>query len=527
MFVVLFDNTRYFLIKSFAYKLLILTAIYLIILFRWGYEFGRNDQMQALGYAKYLNNPSLYQHDLYIQGLAGNFPNERFLFSYLMSFFFDHLEGACIVLHFLFSLLMLWGLYLIFSLFIENELMRWLALLVLFVPMYGINLGGNELYYNTFFVSNVVKTVGLWGIWFILSGRYYPAFMLFSFAVFLQPVVGAQLFVTFSAILFFGLVTGRISLSWKKFTGLNLLFFCTAAVWMLLLRRNFEGDHSVDDRLFFNILFVFRSPHHYLPSSFPLKSYLILMPLFAFATIYFYKKNILIFLFFCVSFFGLIVCVSGVHIFHSNTIAALQWFKITIWLKAFCIMALFAAVDKLVHFYKTPLYNRLFIAGLFSLAILCTVATNFFPQKIPFQVYRDFGQQYQNDAAVDIALKAKKYVPANAVFVHPMRFTELKYYGERSSFVEYKIMSHTKKEILHWHERLTKLYHTGWGFSKTGDDVAELSDRYFYSMNETQFLSLAGEGVTHVITNHSHKLNFPLVAENTSFKIYRVSVMAF
>lgn len=515
------------MIKKSVYNILFLLAIYVLILFRWGYEFGRNDQMQVLAYAKYINNPALYQNDQYIQGLSRNFPNERYFFSFLLSVFVNHLEGICFVLHILTSLLLLLGLYKISVLFITNDLLRWLALLVLFVPLYGINLGGNELYYNSFFVSNVVKTIGIWGILFAMKQKYYTSFLMFSFVVFLQPVVGTQLFVTISAILLVGIFTRKINISKAKFIYLNLIFICTAGVWMILLQRNFEGDHSVSDRLFFNILFVFRAPHHYLPSAFPLKYYLVLLPLFLLSSIYFFRKNDIIFLFFCISFIGLIVYTIGVQCFHSNSVAALQWFKVTIWLKAFSVIALFAVIDKKIHFYKTLLWTQLFTIGLFSLSAICLVLMCVIPEKIPFKVNRDFGAQYANDPAVDIALKAKQNISEDAVFVHPFRFTELKYYGERSSFVEYRILSHTKKEILHWHTKLIKLYNVGWGVSELCENVDRRAEKYFCSLKEKDFIDLFHEGATHIITYKSINLNFPLIVENSKYRIYKITDSVF
>ena len=45
------------------------------------------------------------------------------------------------------------------------------------------------------------------------------------------------------------------------------------------------------------------------------------------------------------------------------------------------------------------------------------------------------------------------------MFIHPCGFTELKFFGERSSYVDYKALTHSKAFLTEWARRLQYVYH--------------------------------------------------------------------
>jgi hypothetical protein len=91
-------------------KLLACLAAYILILFRHGYVFGSGDQSEMLPYAKYLADNTLYLKDFYIQSIAPFVPNERFVFSKLLSFDISHLAEWSFGLHALATVALLLGL---------------------------------------------------------------------------------------------------------------------------------------------------------------------------------------------------------------------------------------------------------------------------------------------------------------------------------------------------------------------------------------------------------------------------------
>jgi hypothetical protein len=74
---------------------------------------------------------------------------------------------------------------------------------------------------------------------------------------------------------------------------------------------------------------------------------------------------------------------------------------------------------------------------------------------MPINTHFDFGKQLQDDNAVSISMQAKNNTNKNALFLQPIRFTEFKYYSQRSSFVDYKIPVHRKTALAEWYKRLT------------------------------------------------------------------------
>ncbi len=505
-------------------RVALLLALYAILVLRWGYEFGRNDQMQTLAYASMLADPTLYPGDFYLRGIDERVPNERYVFSLLLSPFADHLALASLLGHILFSLLMLHFMDRIAGLFIRVEVLRWLCILVLFIPLYGVHLGGNELWYNSFFVSNVVKTLGMAGIWFMLSRRSLAMMLCFSAAAFLQPVIGLQLFGLSMAVLLSELITDeqkrRLRGEWLRWAGHAALWLCSAGLWIAMLKINFEQEAPPQPDHFFDILFIFRSPHHYWPPSWPLRDWLIIGALSAAALLYFRSRSGRLGWW---VFWSIIACILfslGTVLFRLTDVAALQGFKVSIWLEFFGLIALFAwAQDLFVHFRSRRM--RQFSRAALLIGGMGAVALNLgYGSKLPMQVPRDYGAQYRNDPAVDISLKAKALSPPDALFIHPIGFTELKVYGQRSSFVDYKVLVHTRAAMHRWQERIRLIYGIAWDLPSPASFRYSIADEHYSTLSEEQFSVLRQAGVTHMIGLAGSEADLRELARNERYVLY-------
>ncbi|MEM7104122.1 MAG: DUF6798 domain-containing protein [Bacteroidota bacterium] len=510
--------------KTSITKLVAYLSIYGLVLARWGYEYGRNDQMQILGYAKYLADKSLFPVDNYIQGMAAKVPNERFTFSWIMSWSGSLMELVCLIGHLVTTLLMFHLLYRIASRFIKTDYLIWLCILFIFIPLYNINLGGNELWYNTFFVSNVVKLIGLWAILLFLDKKWLLSMLVIGLSTLLQPVVGVQLFVTFTGIMMAMKLFERAEMSWSTIFSAVGIFMITGGVWVIFLKLFFEEASEVSNEMFFNILFEFRSPHHYLPFDFSQKGYIILLPLMIFGLVYFWGKEKILAWFFTIScglMVGYVVMVEG---FSVVNVASLQWFKVTIWLEAFSVMALFAFAERQIKFLGKSILQKLAlpvlsVGGLAAIAILI-FRSSLFPWEVPM----DFGQQHTHDAAVEICIQAKAKTSQSALFIHPMAFTELKVYGERSSFIEWKILVHRKNAMKDWYDRLSRVYSISLDAEDKGFALYKAADHNYSQLTTDEVQRLADEfGITHMITWKDHLLDFDIVAENPEFWIYEIN----
>jgi len=507
--------------KIHPLKLLVaLFACYLCVVARWGYEYGRNDAMQTQAYAKLLNYPDLYPLDNYLQGIHAKVPNERFAFSYLLSLSGDYLELMCVLMHVIVTLLQFLLWYKIGRMFIRTDYLVWLALLTIFVPLYGINLGGNELYYNSFFVSSLVKLMGLFGVFQLLKGRYILALFVFGLATLLQPVIGTQLFVTCAGVLFFGKILGAVKIDWWRWLVGILSFVVTGGLWVFFLKFFFE-DKGISNAQFFEILFEFRSPHHYRPLEYGWFNYLIIIPLILFGTAFYLVREKKIGLFFLISCLGMLVYFVLVEGFSEVNAASLQWFKLTIWMEAFSVIALFAMLEKSLPFLQEKILRQiafpvLTCVGVGVLYVLIFSRSLFF-WNVPF----DYGSQYETDAAANISYLISKKTAKDALFLHPINFTTLKVYGERSSMVDYKVLVHRKVAMADWYKRIGEVYGVDVNSRELGLELFDLADENYRHLNEVDIKNLQQKyGITHFLTFKDHRLTFPEVIKNEGFSVY-------
>jgi len=499
-----------------------LLIIATIMMFRWGYEFGRNDQMQTAAYAMYLNDAGLFSGDWYIQTIHQHIPNERFAFAWLYSWLGNQLEPGSFILHLLFLFLHLYLWYRIGDKFITRKVFIWAWLLVLFIPLYGIHTGGNELYYRSFFVSNVVKTFGLLGILLALNKRYEPAFLIWGFCTILQPVVGVQLAVVSALATFPLLPAGEYTLPWKRWLRATALYALTGGVWILGLRF-FFAEAAADSQLFFKILFEFRVPHHCMPFSFSLKAYALLLVLIVAAIACYRSRSSYLYRFMLIGSGLLLIAIPAVEWLNQVDMTALQWFKLTIWMQAFGLLAVFILLERKVPFLQTPWLIAGGVLLVFFVAVFGFAAL-LFPGKLsPFNVTYDYLPHMKRDASVRMAETIKTITPVDAVLLHPAQFTELKVYGKRSSAADYKILVHRKATMVEWFERMQDVYGADLETSSYGLAFYIEADAFYFSLDTEQVLALADKyGVTHFLTSVDHVLDLPVWAVNEEFVLYGI-----
>ncbi len=511
-------------------RLFLLLSVYALMLLRWGYEFGRNDQMQTLAYAEMLADPGLYPHDFYLQGIHERVPNERFVFSRLLSLGAGHLHAVSLIGHLVFSLLLLHFMERIASRYIRHEALRWVGLLLLFVPLYGVNLGGNELWYNSFFVSNVVKTMGMAALWYLLQGHTWRVLALAAGITLLQPVVGLQVYGLSSAALLLGLVgEGRRSdrRAWRKWLGANALWWLSGGLWVYFLHSHFEQEPLSGPDHFFEILFVFRAPHHYWPPSWALKDWLIEGGLLLAGLAYFFRREPLLRNWLLLTVLACGLWTLGVVGLHSTELAALQGFKTTLWAEYLGVLALLALVQDFFGWTSLPAWKRLWKGGLLGLGASAVLVLALAGHRLPHPVPWDVQPGDRRDAALDICARIREKTPEDALFVHPIAFTELKFHGLRSSYVDYKVLVHTRAAMHRWQERIALLYGVSW------DGHASASDRYTYAnafyrqLEPAVWHSLQAQGVTHVLTfadaltdQQRQALGWSEVARNAQWAVY-------
>jgi hypothetical protein len=496
-------------------------ATYILILFRHGYVFGSGDQSEMLPYAKYLADNSLYTKDFYIQSIAAFVPNERFVFSKSLSYFTHHLPEVTLGLHCLASMGLLLGLRYLSEKWLTTELMRWIATLAPILLLYNINLGGNELYYNSLTPSYLAQAIGLWAFVLVFSGYLGWAYALIFLATFIHPLIGVQLWLLVAATHFIAKFKDAAYENWLTIIGINAGYLLTAGFYIYKIKSNYDTGNA-DNNLLLNII-EFRAPHHYFPSYYPLKNWLILLPLFTF---YFISAHTLLRVLIGVLLTGCAVYAFGVSVLKSPTILSTQWFATTVWLKTFSIMAFIGIIESFIvdtKWAKKILYNPFILKGLGVSALLSVIFMT--PQ---YQVFKnkdyDFSMTLLSQKPeVDIALKAQSLTPKDAQFMIPPNLSEFRFWSERSSFIDYKATNHRQAAFAEWYSRIQQVYHINLDNRRNNTDLLYLANLNYLQLGEGEFrLWAAHSGVTHIITYKNHVLNFQKIGENEVFVIYLI-----
>lgn len=496
--------------------LLILQGVilYVVLLLAHGYVFGHQDLIEITGYLNYLDDPTLYSKDFYLQNITARIPNERWMFVEVLDFFNIRSPWSFLVAHFVVAVAMLTGLILIAQHLIKHQLFAFLAVFATTVVFYKINLGGNEIYYNTLTSSLVSKAIATWSIFFLLKNKPTTAILMLIPTSFIHPLVGIQLFLIFSGILSVQQIkTGKFLAELRKLWSIPA-YLLTAGIWLYFLQQQFS-EGNLSDATFFEII-SFRLAHHFIPATFGLDNYLMLTPVIIFAWIYFWKKNDTLFWFFNVSILGLIVYTIGVEILNDSLFLSTQWFKTTIWLKYFSMIAVCWLVFDLFNKYAPKLIRPLTITFVAALAGFTALLL----WKLPDRHISSFDMPWKSNYNDEIAIArlAQRVTPEDALFVTPAYFTHLKYYGKRSTYVDYKAMVHHKTILPEWYRRVQEIY--------LFDDSIKSAQRVSSSMSvmktSPDWISFPELGITHLITDEPIELDATLLGQKGKYFLYEL-----
>ncbi len=475
--------------------------------------------VEVLPYAAYLNDNSLFPSDFFIQNIVHDIPNERFLIALLLAMSGSQVALWSGILHFLCTFFLLWAFFRIGKRYIQSDELVWLSILLCFVPFYGINLGGNEAYINMFTSSTLAKALGAWTLVFFLDHKYWLSFSLISLATFAQPLVGVQLFLLLSGVLVIGRCLGHARMAWSSLVWLCLGFVLTGGLWIIFLKMNFDQG-AIDAGLFFEIM-EFRTPHHFFPNYYPLKSYAVLIPLFIIAALFYRTHSWKISLFFALAVLGLFVFTLGVLSLKWPIVLTTQWFKTTVWLKVFAFFSVLHYVEHQFSERWSRWWDKIAPVGLVLTALVC-IGMMMHPVSFFKNKNYDFCFVSPSATEIDIAKQARAKTPRTALFLYPADNTSFKCYSERSAYVDYKSLLHRGNVMPIWYERIQKIYQINLATRRSGEDLMALANAHFYQLDEATLRSFGKGKITHLLTRKMHQLDFPVVAENKDFIIYKI-----
>lgn len=493
-------------------KWLVLGVVYLILIAFHGYRFGDEDMAETLSYALYLNDHNLYPRDLYIQAIGAHQLNERYPFTLFLSLFSGHLEWASFILHLSSTLLLLSGLWEIISLYLRTEGGKLLLLLATLIVTYHLNLGGNEIWYHYFVPSHLAKCIAVWGLYFWLRNYPVKAYSMVALATFAQPVMGAQL-----ALLFF--LTDLLKFrkrGFKIFQG-PLVFGLTAGIWITaVFTSHLISDQSTTNREFYEIMET-RLAHHYFPFYYPLRSWVILLPLLVSASWIWKSRDKRLFYLFIWSFAGMILYLTGVEGLEIPALLSLQWFKVTVWLKPLAILALLFWMESHSRFLSGAIGRWILPA---TLAFTLLLLSEFIPHPDHRPLHLP-GTDYYT-AEMDLALQMREILPPDACIIIPPDVTGIRYFSQRSLFVDYKSNIHSKRYLAEAARRREELYGMDLSTRRMGKDLVTEGKAHYQKLTATDFNRYRNKGVDYVMTHGNHRLDLPVIAENSLFTLYQL-----
>lgn len=389
--------------------------------------------------------------------------------------------------------------------------------------------------------SLLAQVIGLWAFQFAVKEAFIKSAFLVIVAAFFQPLQGMQIFILLSSFYIYqSFVNNKIR--YQKVLYFFLIWLLTAGFYIFKLTTQYNICSPQNALLFADIL-EFRAAHHYFPMYFGLKNYIIVLPLLLFGFFYFslnknslsVNKNALLMvrIIFWIVTIGISVYCIGVQVFRSKMVLSTQWFATTIWLQFFSVIGLVVWIEKFCINFSTfqKMLNKnhlsiLFfgISGFFAL-LFTTPQYRVFSQKnydLPFQGYKS--EKNPNFWEIDIAQQVNQKTNKDAIFVTLTDATYFKYFSERSHFVDYKAIAHNCEAFTIWYEKIKMIYQINLENRRKKQDLPPLANQHFQQMTEKYFLELKEkQGITHILTNKNHLLNFKIIALNKYFKVYELS----
>ena len=141
--------------------------------------------------------------------------------------------------------------------------------------------------------------------------------------------------------------------------------------------------------------------------------------------------------------------------------------------------------------------------------------------KLPARHATTFDMPWRGDYNDELAISkmAQLETPESALFVTPAYFTHLKYYGKRSTYVDYKAMIHHKSILPEWYKRVKTIYQIDGHLSST----QRLSSHQMRLPTSPEGISeLKSLGITHMITDEPVNSRAKLLGQKGKYFLYEL-----
>lgn len=324
----------------------------LLFLAVYGYKFNCSDLEEHLPAVYKMLNPLLYQGDYVTEFLASGF-SVRYFYNHTLYYSGLVFPLPTVAFTFMLLLLTVFIFYIQKTSFVifKNHITATITPFIAIILLNKITVGGNTVSDNMLTCTVFANTLCMATFYYAFSSRMRIAVLCCGLATWYQPLVGMQVFLL---LLLMQSVSSKFRI--KEIVTIIIFYLVSASPMLIpLFYRQFFAEIATPDMLFYYILYVFRNPHHYLPSFFPIVDYIKSGVLFLISGLLFfrfptkYNRQIIVIISGIAAgmiFYYLIFDALGIMV-----VGKLQWFKTSVWLTIFCsfYIAHFIAQQKLIE----------------------------------------------------------------------------------------------------------------------------------------------------------------------------------
>ncbi len=458
---------------------ILLVVLYLIY---WPYNSTGGDMIEIMPALKKMHFPNLYPRDFYLNFNSTLGFHERSFYLYFLHYI-GGIHAIVLFTLYLFCLFFFcFGLISLTNIFNGSIGLQFILALIILVPLKYTAVGANELFYAMPTPAILSKTLGLWSIYFFLRDRKWTTYFLLILSAYFHILVGVQLFILI------GISDVMLNFNKKSLHKIILPpFFFTLLVipYVLLLFYNRLSPHAHGNSLI--DLIEFRIGHHFFIQYSGILSIVFLATLYVLGLILWRFKEKFIYYFICIQFTLLLVYLVLGNWLRIDFFIQFQWLKTSIWIELFATIGLVLWLYENYREYLSEKTLRIVGCGLMTGVIIAS----FFTQKEDKILLKEEEK---------LALWTKNNTDTNALFMYPPLFTRFKAISERSSWIDYKAISHQIAYLIPWYDRVNKIF------------GIDLDDRR-HNINLIKKANVNFENI------NDHNLTFLLYSQNVNYII--------
>jgi len=492
-------------VRSNWYKyLLAAIACYSALVWRIGYHFGDGDQEEVLGQILYAQGNTGLSTDFLIASSGGEW-SVRTAFVELMSLFSESLLPlAFFISHLLVYLAMFVLIIRIGDSFLSSNWNFFLPLVVVFA-FYAHSPGANDLYSAHFISESLGLLFAVLALYIVVSKRYAWLPLILIVCTLFHPLVGIQALVLVIAYWMFSDSHSLRSRS-SVLALVNSVIGVGVLTGLFMLKSGGEGVHS-----YFDLMFRFRNPHHYLPSQFPLMDMVLMVAMFL-LTAWMFKRHKGIVAWLGVTLVGMVIYWLGVEVFEAELIAKTQWFKSSIWIRLWFGIALVSFMNKI----RVELLDRWTTLSLIVVTLLACGALWMQPGNFSYTNSTDpdlvqIGHDFRKE------MGSKEHL-----VIQPIHITGFQFASHAPLFVSFKSILHYPKFMDKWYDRLTLVY-GDFDVRASGFHQFFQANHYYHKLDVTRLDNLRGNGITHILaTKELNKQGMDLILQRGTYFIYSI-----